>query len=133
MEIAYIGIGSNLGDRRRNIDLSVEQLKKTPLTVVEKISSIYETKPLGGPPQPNFLNGVIKLKTNLSPRALLNRLKEIEGILGRERSERFGPRVIDLDILIYGGLNINEDGLVIPHPRMNEREFVLKGLNEIKD
>ena len=132
MQIAYIGIGSNLGDRKRNIDSAVEYLKKTPLTVVEKASSIYETNPVGGPPQPNFLNGVIKIKTGLSPRSLLRRLKKIEKVLGREKTVRFGPRVIDLDILTYGKLNIDEEDLTIPHPRMHEREFVLRGLRELK-
>lgn len=132
METAYIGIGSNLGDRRKNIDLAIEDLKKTPLTVVEKVSSIYETDPVGEPPQGKFLNGVIRIKTSLSPQALLRRLKEMEKVLGRVETVKSGPRVIDLDILIYGKLNINEKDLTIPHPRMNEREFVLRGLDEVK-
>ena len=133
MQIAYIGIGSNLGDREDYITRAIELLKATPLTIVEKVSSIYETKPVGGPPQPNFLNGVIRIATNLSPRALLRRLLEIEQILGRKRTVKNGPRVKDLDILSYGDLEIDEDDLVIPHPRMNDRDFVLKGLNEIKE
>jgi len=132
MESVYIGIGSNLGDRQKNIDLAIENLRSTSSIVVEKISSIYETDPVGGPPQGKFLNGVIRIKTALSPKELLAILKEIEKSLGRRQAVRFGPRVIDLDILTYGDIRINEENLIIPHPRMNEREFVLQGLREIK-
>lgn len=133
MEIAYIGIGSNLGKRSKNIDIAIEHLRKTPLTFVEKISSIYETDPAGGPPQGKFLNGAIKIKTALSPQALLKRLKEIEKMLGRVKTVKNGPRIIDLDILMYGQQRISGEELTLPHPRMNEREFVLRGLNEIRD
>lgn len=132
MHTVYIGIGSNLGDRQKNIDLAIEHLRNTPLIVVEKVSSIYETDPVGGVPQGKFLNGVMRIKTALSPRALLTRLKEIERALGRTETVRFGPRLIDLDILTYGDLDIDEEGLTIPHPRMHEREFVLRGLKEIE-
>jgi len=133
METAYIGIGSNLGERRKNIDIAIEHLRKTPLTFVEKISSIYETDPAGGPPQGKFLNGAIKIKTALSPQALLKRLKEIEKMLGRVKTVKDGPRIMDLDILMYGQQRISGEELTLPHPRMNEREFVLRGLNEIRD
>ena len=132
MEVAYIGIGSNLGDRKKTIELAIEHLRGTSSIIVEDVSSIYETDPVGGLPQGKFLNGVIRIRTELSPRVLLTRLKEIERELGREKTVRFGPRVIDLDILTYGNLNINEEDLTIPHPRMNERSFVLRGLMEVK-
>lgn len=132
MKIAYLGIGSNLGNRSKHIELAIERLKEIPQIIVEKVSTIYETDPVGGPPQGKFLNGVIKIKTDLSPQELLKRLNEIEGCLGRVRTVTFGPRAIDLDILTYGDFEINEENLTIPHPRMNEREFVLKGLREIQ-
>ncbi len=132
MEVAFLGIGSNLGDRSKNMTSAIEYLKDTPLTTVEKVSSIYETDPVGEVNQGKFLNGVIKIRTGLSPRALLTRLKDIEKELGRVETKRFGPRTIDLDILIYGDLEIDGEDLTIPHPRMEEREFVMQGLNEIR-
>jgi 2-amino-4-hydroxy-6-hydroxymethyldihydropteridine diphosphokinase len=95
------------------------------------VSSIYETDPVGGVPQGKFLNGVLEIETALTPKALLKKLNAIEKALGRERMVKNGPRTIDLDILYYGEEMIDEDGLVVPHPRINEREFVLKGLREL--
>jgi len=131
MATAYIGIGSNLGDRRKNIDEAIGILRNSESVIVRKISSIYETKPVGGPPQGDYLNGVIEVTTELSPYELLKSLNDIESSLGRMRIEQNGPREIDLDILIYDDLTINDEVLVIPHPRMSEREFVLQGLKEI--
>jgi len=111
--------------------LAIKCLKEATRISVEEISTIYETDAVGGPPQPNFLNGVIKIKTALSPQVLLAKLKEIEKGLGRTATVRFGPRVIDLDILTYGQHKIDTENLTIPHPRMKEREFVLKGLSEL--
>ena len=131
MPTAYIGIGSNSGDRRKNIDKAIGILGNFESVMVRKISSIYETKPVGGPTQGDYLNGVIEVTTELSPYELLKRLNDIESSLGRVRTERNGPREIDLDILIYDDLSINDGVLVIPHPRIAEREFVLQGLKEI--
>jgi 2-amino-4-hydroxy-6-hydroxymethyldihydropteridine diphosphokinase len=131
MVICYLGIGSNLGDRKKNIKRALEILENIEGIRIEKVSKIYETEPLGGPPQGEFLNGVIKIKTSLSPFQLLRILKRIEKDLGRKKRVRFGPREIDLDILFYGGKIINTRTLKIPHPRIFEREFVLKPLTEI--
>jgi len=128
---SYIGIGSNLGDRRKYIERAIEMLKRSQKIKVDKVSPLYETEPVGGPPQGKFLNGVIKIETDFSPRELLNRLKEIEDDLGRVRRVKNGPRTIDLDILTYGDKHIEKGDLVIPHPRMNERDFVKDPLNDI--
>lgn len=132
MEVVYIGIGSNLGNRKKNIEKAIELLKKVKGIKVLKVSSIIETEPLGGPPQQKYLNGVIKLITELEPLELLKVLQKIENRLGRIRKEKNGPRTIDLDILLYGEKLIDEPNLKIPHPRMFEREFVLKPLFEIE-
>jgi len=131
MVVCYLGIGSNLGDRRKNIKRALEILKNTKGIKLEKVSKIYETEPVGGPPQEKFLNGVIKIKTSLSAPQLLKTLKRIEKYLGRKKTIRFGPRVIDLDILFYKDLVINRKDLKIPHPRCFERRFVLKPLMEV--
>src|SRR3989338_7123254 len=131
MVTAYIGIGSNLGDRKRYIDSAIERLKDNEDIRVKKISSIYETEPVSPIPQGEFLNGVLEIETALKPRTLLRTLNGIEEALGRERTIKDGPRTIDLDILYYGEERIDEKGLVIPHPRIDEREFVLKGLREL--
>lgn len=131
MVICYLGIGSNLGDRRKNIKRAIELLSKTKGVKIHQVSRIYETEPVAGPPQGKFLNGAIKIKTILSAGGLLKVLKDIEKKLGRVRTIRYGPRTIDLDILLYGTKTINKKNLKIPHPRMFEREFVLKPLREI--
>lgn len=131
MAICYLGIGSNLGKRRENIRKALDYLVKARKVKIEKVSRIHETDPVGGPAQGNYLNAAIKIETSLSPRALLKFLKETEKDLGRKKSVRFGPRIIDLDILLYADKIIRSDDLVIPHPRMFEREFVLKPLREI--
>ena len=131
MATSYIGIGSNLGDRQGNIDKAMSYLKDSDDIKVVKVSSIYESEPIGGPPQEKFLNGVIEIETLLSPLDLLDQLLKIEMKLGRVRSLKNGPRTIDLDILLYSDTQINNERLVIPHPHMQEREFVLRGLKEI--
>lgn len=132
MDTCYIGIGSNLGDRQRNIKLAVKKIKALGDTRVIKVSQLIETKPVGGPSgQSNFLNGALKIKTNFPPKRLLKKLKIIEQELGRIRTIRNGPRTIDLDILFYGDRVINTKELIIPHPRMLKREFVMKPLLEI--
>ncbi|MFA5388270.1 MAG: 2-amino-4-hydroxy-6-hydroxymethyldihydropteridine diphosphokinase [Candidatus Omnitrophota bacterium] len=129
----YIGIGSNLGDRRKYIDSAIDKLRETSSIEVKKVSGIYETEPIGGPKQGRYLNGAIEIETGLKPRELLTRLQDIEKELGRIRTVRNAPRTIDLDILLYGEDNIDEPGLKIPHPRMRDREFVMKPLKEIYD
>jgi 2-amino-4-hydroxy-6-hydroxymethyldihydropteridine diphosphokinase len=131
MITCYIGIGSNLGDREKYIDGAITALKKNKAIKVKSISSIYETAPVSEIPQGKFLNGVLKIETVLAPRELLKALNDTEEALGRIRMVKGGPRTIDLDILYYGDEHINEDNLIIPHPRIKEREFVLKGLREL--
>jgi 2-amino-4-hydroxy-6-hydroxymethyldihydropteridine diphosphokinase len=129
---AYIALGSNQGDRRDYLDRAIQALQEHPDIDVTQVSSYHETAPVGGPPgQPNFLNAAAELKTDLSARDLLNALLEVERSLGRVRRERHGPRTIDLDLLLYGSEVIQKPGLMVPHPAMHEREFVLKPLAEI--
>lgn len=131
MAICYIGIGSNLGDREKNIKESIRRMNRIDGISVLKRSSIYETEPQGGPPQGKFLNACVKIRAELKPKDLLKALKSIEREMGRTKTVRFGPRIIDLDILLYGNEKIIRRGLKIPHPRMLERDFVLMPLKEI--
>lgn len=132
MKEVFIGLGSNLGDREKNIKEAIRLLESNPKIKIEKISSLIETEPQGCPPQPNYLNGIIKIKTSLYPEELLYFLQEIENKLGRKRLIKNGPRTIDLDILLYGEEELNKDNLKVPHPRMFKRDFVLKPLLEIE-
>jgi 2-amino-4-hydroxy-6-hydroxymethyldihydropteridine diphosphokinase len=123
---AYVGLGANLGDREESIRAAAE------LIGASRISAIRETEPWGYEDQPLFLNAVAELETDLPPRELLDQLLEVERELGRLRNgPRFGPRTIDLDLLVYGGLEIDEPGLTVPHPRLHERLFVLIPLAEL--
>ena len=131
MVICYIGIGSNLGDRRSYIDKAIDELRSNRNIRVNRTSSIYETDPVSAVPQGKYLNGVLEIETMLAPRALLSELNNIEERLGRMRTVKDGPRTIDLDILYYGNEVIKEDNLIIPHPKVRERQFVLKGLKEL--
>jgi len=131
MVVCYLGVGSNLGNRRENIQKALDYLTRTKGIKIEKSSRIYETKPMGGPLQGKFLNAAIKIRTSLKPQLLLETLKKIEKDLGRKPTVRFGPRAIDLDILLYGNQTIKTKNLIIPHPRMFRRQFVLKPLREI--
>jgi len=131
MVIAYIAFGSNLGDRNKNIEKAVEYLKELEGISVRRVSAVYETEPVGGPRQEKFLNGVIEVETSLLPDELLDRLKGIESRLGRVKTEDNAPRPIDLDIIFYQDIVIDGGRIKIPHPRMHERAFVLRGLSEI--
>jgi 2-amino-4-hydroxy-6-hydroxymethyldihydropteridine diphosphokinase len=132
MAVAYIALGSNLGDRRDFLDRALEALQERPGIVVSQVSSFHETAPVGGPPgQGPYLNAAAELQTNLGPRELLQALLEVETLLGRVRREFHGPRTIDLDLLLYDGLTVDEPGLAVPHPRLHERRFVLEPLAEI--
>ena len=126
MTVAYVGLGANLGDREETIRAAVAELPD-----VVAVSSLRETDPVGVTDQPRFLNGVAALETELAPRELLDVLLAVERRLGRERRERWGPRTIDLDLLLYGDEVIDEDGLKIPHPRLHERKFVLEPLADL--
>jgi len=129
---AYIGLGSNLGDRQATLAAAVESLDWGDTRVVAR-SSLYETDPVGGPPdQPAFLNQVIAVETGLDARGLFERCIAVEVALGRERDGvRWGPRTIDLDLLLFDGVVLREDDLEVPHPRIAERAFVLVPLAEI--
>ena len=131
MDIAYIGFGSNIGDRLKHIQNALHALSKTEGITVKKISSIYKTDPVGYEAQAEFLNGAAALQTDLSPHALLHTLKNIEIALGRQHRLRWGPREIDLDILIYGDVCLQSEKLILPHPEMHLRRFVLAPLAEI--
>jgi 2-amino-4-hydroxy-6-hydroxymethyldihydropteridine diphosphokinase len=129
MSTVYLALGSNLGDRRANLRAALEALE--PKVHILSKSNVYETPPWGYTDQPAFLNMAVKARTKLLPRPLLKYLKTLEEKLGREESFRFGPRKIDLDILFYDDLVLNEESLVIPHPRMQERAFVLVPLADV--
>jgi 2-amino-4-hydroxy-6-hydroxymethyldihydropteridine diphosphokinase len=130
---AYVGLGSNLGDRQQYIYDAVETLHRHPAVTVERCSSLYETAPVGLVDQPYFLNMVVVVRTELEPLELLKILLQIELTLGRVRDIRWGPRTIDLDLLIFGHIFIQDERLELPHPRMRERAFVLIPLIEIWD
>jgi 2-amino-4-hydroxy-6-hydroxymethyldihydropteridine diphosphokinase len=129
MSETWLGLGSNLGDKRANILRALDLL--AAVCSLSRVSSLYKTEPVGFKNQDWFLNCAVKAGTELPPRALLDALKAIEQAMGRRERIRNGPRVIDLDILLYDGLVAEQDGLVIPHPRMHERSFVLVPLREI--
>ena len=126
----FIGLGSNLGDRLANLGLAVERVAREPGFVLRRTSLAYETEPVG-PPQPRYLYAVAQAGTLLSPRATLQKLQAIEEALGRVRRERWGSREIDLDLLLFGDRAVNETGLVVPHPLLAWRAFVLIPLAEI--
>ena len=129
--IVYIGIGSNLGDKALQCEKAVTEILKTDRNRLLSRSSLYKTKPVSYTEQDWFVNGVIKIETDLEPRELHETLKRIESKLGRRESFRWGPRAIDLDILFFDGREIETEELQIPHPRLHERRFVLVPLGEI--
>ena len=133
MQRAYVGLGSNLGDREQTLRAAVAALAAHPAVEVAAVSSLIDTEPVGYTDQPRFLNGVAVLDTGLSARALLELLLEVERGFGRTRDgvPSQGPRTLDLDLLLYGASEIDEPGLRVPHPRLHERAFVLGPLAEI--
>ena len=133
MARAFVGLGSNLGDRERTLERAVDALRELPGTSVRKVSAFRDTAPVGIVHQPRFLNGAVELETGLAPRPLLEALLGIERSLGRDRSgvPPGGPRTLDLDLLLYGDAEIDEPGLRVPHPRLAERRFVLDPLLEL--
>lgn len=131
-ECAYIGLGSNLGDRELKLLMAVAELGKLPGTRVTGVSQFYETEPVGGVPQDNFYNAVARVSTTLSPFLLLDELKRVETeVFKRKPGERWGARSMDLDILLYGELVLDSDRLTIPHPRLAERRFALQPLADL--
>lgn len=129
---AYIGVGANLGDRRATIERAIELLGAATGVEVVGVSSLRETDPVGFEDQPRFFNGALAVETTLSPRELLQLLLGVERALGRTRDgPRFGPRTIDLDLLLYGDEQLDEPGLALPHPRLHERRFALEPLAEL--
>jgi len=130
---AYVGLGANLGERERTLRRAIELLDAEPGIGVVAVSIFRETEPVGYLDQPAFLNGACALETELGPRELLDRLLAVERALGRERGTgpRWGPRTIDLDLLLYGDETVDEPGLTVPHPRLTERSFALEPLLEL--
>jgi 2-amino-4-hydroxy-6-hydroxymethyldihydropteridine diphosphokinase len=131
MSKAFVGIGSNLGEREAYVRRALELLAAEEGIDVVAVSELRETEPVGPVEQGRFVNGAALLQTELSPRELLGRLLAIEGRLGRIRNERFGPRTIDLDLLVYGDAVVDEPGLTVPHPRLHERRFALEPLADL--
>jgi 2-amino-4-hydroxy-6-hydroxymethyldihydropteridine diphosphokinase len=129
---AYVGVGSNLGDRVGTIDRAVGLLREAPGVEAVRLSTLRETEPWGPVEQPPFLNGAVEVETGLAPDRLLAVLLDVERALGRVRAgERWGPRTIDLDLLLYGDAVVDEPGLTVPHPRLHERRFALEPLAEL--
>ena len=129
---AWIALGSNLDDRQQHLRAAVAALRAEAGIAVVAVSRVYETDPVGPPPQGPYLNAVARVQTTLAPRELLDRLLAIERSRGRRRGgQRNAPRTLDLDLLLYGNERIETDGLVVPHPRLHERSFVLEPLSEV--
>lgn len=128
-KIVYLSLGSNLGDRAENLRLALEKLGQ--LGRVDAVSAFYETEPIGLVSQPWFLNCAAKLDTEKMPRQLISGILNLEQLMGRQRKQKDGPRIIDIDILLFGTSVIDTDSLTVPHPRLQERRFVLEPLAEI--
>ena len=132
MTRAYVGLGSNLGDRETHLAAAAEAIDALPGTHVTGVSSVYETAPVGDPSHPAYLNAVLRAETALSARAFLEGLLAVERTRGRDERERGAPRPLDLDLLLYGDARIDEPGLTVPHPRLAFRGFVLVPLTELE-
>jgi 2-amino-4-hydroxy-6-hydroxymethyldihydropteridine diphosphokinase len=130
-ETAVLGLGSNLGDRLANLQAAVDLLAKEPGVRLARCSRVWETNPVGGPPQPDFLNAVVEAAVDIDPHELLAACQRVEAALGRVRDVRWGPRTVDIDVLLIDARAIDEHDLVVPHPRMRERAFVLLPLLDI--
>ncbi len=131
MTRAYLGLGSNLGDRLAHLQGAIDALAATSEVQVVAVSSVYETAPVGGPEQDDFLNAVVAIDTALGPHELLAAAMRIEQLEGRVREVRWGPRTLDVDVLLVGDERIDTPDLVVPHPRMHERAFVLRPLHDV--
>ena len=128
---AYLGIGSNLGDRLEHLQLAVDDLAAADGVDLVAVSPVYETEPVGGPEQPDYLNAVVAVDTDRTPRALLELARAIEAHAQRIRTVRWGPRTLDVDVLLVGDERVDEPDLVVPHPRMAERAFVVVPLADL--
>ena len=131
MTRAFLGIGSNVGDRLAHLQLAVDVLQTVPGVVLVAASPVYETDPVGGPVQDDFLNAVLAIDTSLEPYGLLLVAQAVERAARRVRTEHWGPRTLDVDILLFGDVQLNEPELTIPHPWMHERAFVLAPLHDL--
>nr|WP_319219204.1 2-amino-4-hydroxy-6-hydroxymethyldihydropteridine diphosphokinase [uncultured Trichococcus sp.] len=131
MPTVYIALGTNLEPRATHLEKALELFRSLPDVEVKRVSSVYESKPVGYLDQPDFLNLVFEAETDLLPLDLLDSCQSIEQELGRVRTIRFGPRTLDVDIVLYGAESIEEERLIVPHPRMQERSFVLLPLQEL--
>jgi 2-amino-4-hydroxy-6-hydroxymethyldihydropteridine diphosphokinase len=131
MKPAYLSLGSNLGDRQWLLAEAVRRLAADPAIAIVRGSSVYETSPVGVTTQPKFLNLVVEIATRHEPLALLDACLGVEASLGRERRERWGPRTIDIDVLLFDSIDWSDDHLTLPHPRLHERSFVLEPLAEL--
>lgn len=129
--VAYLGIGSNLGDKFANLQNCVSYLSQTDGIEIQRVSRIYETTPWGITEQPDFLNAAIEIKTFHAPQQLLNIIKDIETKMGREKSHRWGPRKIDIDILLYDNVTLKSEALTIPHINLHKRLFVIAPLCDL--
>jgi 2-amino-4-hydroxy-6-hydroxymethyldihydropteridine diphosphokinase len=129
--VAYIALGGNVGDREKNIRTALEKLRQSPDITIKRVSALMENPAVGMEDAPPFLNGVAEIETTLGSHALLHRLLEIEREMGRQRRQRWEPRTIDLDLLLYGNQIISSQELIVPHPLMHERRFVLEPLAEL--
>ena len=129
--ICYLGLGANLGNREENIKNAISRLSSHPEILIKKRSSMIETKPYGNIDQPDFINSVIEIETDLTAENLLSKCLTVENELGRKRNEKWGPRTIDIDILFCNDQIINSQKLIVPHPDLHNREFILRSLNEI--
>jgi 2-amino-4-hydroxy-6-hydroxymethyldihydropteridine diphosphokinase len=128
---AYLALGSNLGDREQHLRRAVDALAAEPRVAVGAVSDLYETDPVGGPEQGPYLNAVVALDTTLTPRELMELGQRLEAEARRVRAEHWGPRTLDIDVLLVGDLVVSEPDLVVPHPRMCERGFVLAPLHDV--
>jgi 2-amino-4-hydroxy-6-hydroxymethyldihydropteridine diphosphokinase len=128
---AYLGLGSNLGDRLAHLQAAVDGLARTPGVAVVAVSPVYETAPVGGPSQDDYLNAVVAVDTELTPRALLHIAQGLEAAEHRVRRERWGPRTLDVDLLLVGDDLVDEPDLVVPHPRLMDRAFALVPLADL--
>lgn len=131
MAVVYLGLGSNLGDREANLVEAVRRLSKTPGVTLKQVSTFIRSAPWGMTEQPEFLNGAVALETTLSPRALLRAVKAIERAMGRVSGPRYGPRLIDIDVLLYDRLSLSTPELMLPHPEILNRPFVREPLREL--
>ena len=130
-EVAFVGMGTNAGDRLRNLMVALERIEMQPQIELEQVSSIYETEPVGVIGSSRFLNAVCSVRTSLAPKMLLRLLESIEKEMGRSEKGELRPRIIDLDLLLHGTFRMDEEGLELPHPRLHLRRFVLVPMCEI--